>query len=588
MKKKYIIGCMLAGLLLVSCNESSFLKETPKDFNSTGNSFITETDFNMSLNNLYNLIRLEYYGVDENTPFDYIYGTDLIYDGEPGTTNRSANMNAAFNPTASIPKVHWDNLYKIISEANTILSRLATADITDDSKRTIEAKALFFRGMSYRTLTYLYGGVPIVLEELETPKTDFVRNTREETLQQAIDDVKKAAENLPDITAVKDGEISSPAAYHLLSEIYIAVGKNQEAVDAASKVINNPALALMKQRFGSRANETPGDVYWDLYQVNNQNRATGNTECLWVIQYETNLPGGGSSTADLKNGGNYMLERHCAPMVRDVKLRVKEVIDGKEVTKDYTPFRWPVSDYTGGRGIGWGISTTYFTNTIWEDDFTGDIRNANHNFVRKFAVTKEDFKQKFGIDTIDVDNPPVNLIVGQGGSMTIPGRYLYAYQSKVTTPYNHPEELYANKATFELKAIAGTTYTDQYMFRLAETYLLRAEAYLNLNNKELAAADINEVRGRAHAKPVEASRVDLDYILDERMRELGVEEKRRITLMRTGKLYERVMKHNPFYANPETCGDGIGMLEKYNLWPIPQSAIEANIGAKLDQNPGYN
>lgn len=282
-----------------------------------------------------------------------------------------------------------------------------------------------------------------------------------------------------------------------------------------------------------------------------------------------------------------MLERHCAPMVRDVKLRVKEIVDGKEVTKDYAPFRWPVSDYTGGRGIGWGISTKYFSNTIWEDDFTGDIRNANHNFVRKFAVTREDFKQKFGIDTIDVDNPPANLVVGQGGSMTIPGRFLYAYQSKVTTPYNHPEELYANKATFELKAIAGTTYTDQYMFRLAETYLLRAEAYLNLNNKEQAAADINEVRSRAHAKPIEASRIDLDYILDERMRELGVEEKRRITLMRTGKLYERVMKCNPFYADPKTCGDGIGMLKKYNLWPIPQSAIEANIGAVLEQNPEY-
>lgn len=588
MKKKYIVGCMLAGLLLASCNESSFLKENPKDFNSTGNSFTTETDFNMSVNDLYNLVRLEYYGVDENTPFDYIYGTDLIYDGEPGTTNRNANMNAAFNPTGNIPSAHWNYLYKMISEANTVLARLTGADIADDTKRLIEAKALFFRGISYRTLAYLYGGVPIILEELETPKTDFVRSTREETLQRAIDDVKKAAENLPDITAVKDGEISSPAAYHLLSEIYIAAGNNKEAVDAATKVINNPALGLMKQRFGSRANETPGDVYWDLYRGNNQNRAAGNTEGLWVIQYETNLPGGGSSTADLKNGGNYMLERHHAPMVRDVKLRVKETVDGKEVTKDYAPFRWPVSDYTGGRGIGWGISTIYFSNTIWEDDFTNDIRNANHNFVRKFAVTSEEFKQKFSIDSIDVDNPPANLVVGQGASMTIPGRYLYAYQSKATTPYGHPEELYANKATFELKSIAGTTYTDQYLFRLAETYLLRAEAYLNLNDKVSAAADINEVRDRAHAKPVDASDVDLDYILDERMRELGVEEKRRLTLMRTGKLYDRVMKCNPFYANPETCGDGIGMLKKYNLWPIPQSAIEANIGAKLEQNPEYN
>ena len=125
------------------------------------------------------------------------------------------------------------------------------------------------------------------------------------------------------------------------------------------------------------------------------------------------------------------------------------------------------------------------------------------------------------------------------------------------------------------------------MFRLAETYLLRAEAYLKLDKKDLAAADINEVRGRAHATPVREDQVDMDYILDERMRELGVEEKRRLTLMRTGLLYDRVMKCNPYYANPETNGDGVGMQEHYNLWPIPQSVIEANSDAIIEQNPGY-
>lgn len=181
----------------------------------------------------------------------------------------------------------------------------------------------------------------------------------------------------------------------------------------------------------------------------------------------------------------------------------------------------------------------------------------------------------------------VQLIVGPSNSTTIPGRYLYAYQSKCTTPYNHPDQLYENKATYKLKGIAGTTYTDQYMFRLAETYLLRAEAYLNLNQLDLAANDINEVRNRVHAKPVTASQVDMDYILDERMRELGIEEKRRLTLMRTQLLYDRVMKCNPYYANSETNGDGVGMQKHYNLWPIPESAIEANSDAVLEQNPGY-
>ncbi len=577
MKKLTIYSFMLLGL--VSCNESKFLEETPKDFMSSENSFRTETDFDMTVNDLYNLLRIEFYGYDESKPMDYIFGTDLVYDGEPGTSNRHGNMLAAYNPTGDIPRLHWNGLYKIVAEANTLINRSAQASaLSEDLKTTFEAKGKFFRGMAYRTLAYLYGGVPIELNEVTALKNDYVRASKEETLAQAEADILFAAQHLPDITTVRDGEISSSAAYHLLAEIYLAEGKNQEAVDAASKVIDNPALALMYTRFGSRSTE-PGDVYWDLFRRNNQNRGAGNTEGIWVIQFETNLPGGGSSTADLKLTGNYMLERNFVPMVRDVKLTV----DGKKLS----PFNWPIGDYTGGRGIGWGISTVYFSNTIWEDDFNGDIRNSNYNFVRKFPVNNSSFKAATGIDTIDVDNPPAGLIVGQGNSTTIPGRYLYAYQTKVTTPFNHPTELYQNAATLQLKSIAGTTYTDQYMFRLSESYLLRAEAYIKLGNKDKAAADINVVRRRAQAKEVEPAKVDIDYLLDERMRELGIEEKRRLTLMRMGKLYDRVMKCNPYYADPKTNGDGVGMQKTYEVWPIPQSAIEANNGAVLEQNPGY-
>lgn len=571
--KKSIILSILLGSVLVSCNESAFLRETPEDFMSTSNAFQTESDFEMSINNLYNLTRYEFYGYDESKPFDYIYGTDIVFDGVPGPTLRHSNMLAAYDPTAAIPRVHWNNLYKLIAGANTVIDRVETMDFSEDVRTLLTAKARFFRGFAYRTLAYLYGGVPLELHEVLGAKTDYVRSTREETLEQAKEDVKFAAENLPDIVDVKDGEISSPAAYHLLSEIYLALGMNEEAKNAATEVIDNQALGLMKNRFGSRATETPGDVYWDLFRRNNQNRSAGNTEGIWVIQFETDLPGGGSSTADLKVTGNYLFERNCSPYTGLLELTV----NGKK----YKPFNnWPCGDYTGGRGMGWAIPTKYFSNTVWENDFYGDIRNAEHNFVRHFKV-QNSAVVALGISEIDVDNPPTGL------NIVVPARPLFAYQTKCTTPYNHPDEVYENKATWKLKSIAGTTFTDQYMFRLAETYLLRAETYLNLGRKDLAVADINEVRGRANATPAQEEQINMDYILDERMRELGIEEKRRLTLMRTGLLYDRVMKCNPYYANPETNGDGVGMQKHYNLWPIPQSAIEANIGSKLEQNPGY-
>lgn len=549
------IGCLSAIPAITSC-QKSFLEETPLDFMSSNNSFTTFEDFECSVNNLYYLTRREFYSRDENRPMDYLYGCDIVFDGEPNGTQRHTNMIAAYDPTGDIAQVHWSFFYKIISGANTIINRLPQSELTDSDKTLEEAKARFFRGLAYRTLAYLYGGVPISLEEVTSAKKDYVRSSKEDVISQAIDDVKFAAENLPDITSVKDGEISSVAAWHLLSELYISARQYQQAVEAASVVINNPAMALMTSRFGSRANETPGDVYWDLFRKNNQNRASGNTESIWVIQFETDTPGGSSPL--VAKDGTYTLERHHAPMVRDVKAN------------GLNPFRWPIGDYTGGRGIGWAISTLYFSDEIWKDDFYGDMRNANHNFVRKFEVHNAEYAEKYG-HFIDTQNPPAGV--------TVPSRAIYAYQSKCTTPYNHPDGLYTNTSDFSLNSGAGGTYTDQYMFRLAETYLLRAEAYMHLNDLTDAAADVNKVRERAHAKAALPSDITLDYILDERMRELGVEEKRRITLMRTGTLYDRVMRCNPYYAKE--------MTETYQLWPIPHSVIEANNMAKLDQNPGY-
>ena len=50
-------------------------------------------------------------------------------------------------------------------------------------------KLVFFRGFAYRVLAYTYGGVPIELEEVTSPKRDYTRATRAEVYQQCIDDL---------------------------------------------------------------------------------------------------------------------------------------------------------------------------------------------------------------------------------------------------------------------------------------------------------------------------------------------------------------------------------------------------------------
>ncbi len=75
----------------------------------------------------------------------------------------------------------------------------------------------------------------------------------------------------------------------------------------------------------------------------------------------------------------------------------------------------------------------------------------------------------------------------------------------------------------------------------------------------------------------------MDFILDERVRELIGEENRRMTLMRTGTLVERATRLNSNSINNPLNG----LTDKNLLLPVPQSEIDLNKDAKLDQNPGY-
>jgi len=123
-------------------------------------------------------------------------------------------------------------------------------------------------------------------------------------------------------------------------------------------------------------------------------------------------------------------------------------------------------------------------------------------------------------------------------------------------------------------------YKDRMKFRLSETYLLLAEAYLGQNEPQKAADAVNMVRRRAGAPDLSATEMTMDELLDERIRELVGEESRRFTLVRTNTLIQRVKAHN------EKIKDKIS--ERDLLWPIPQTIIDANRGAEFPQNPGYD
>ena len=587
--KKYLILSMFAAFLLTGCNEDKFLEEKPLDFNSASNSYETAADYDAAITELYFLTREEFYTTYDRTT-DLSKFADMWITADP----LKSNVVADLSPSGAMAKFYWDENYKLIAQANTVISRLPNSSkLTDDEKKVYEAKARFFRALAYRTLVLLYGDVPLQLEEVSTPKTDFVRESKDKVKAQVVEDLEFAAANLPEINTVKDGEISKPAANMLLAEMYLATGDNDKAINAASAVINNPNLALMEKRFGSQAKEN-GDVFYDLFRPNNQNRASGNTEGIWVIQFETNIEGGGNNTSHhFWDPGSFWGERFFAPQVDKFQL-IKP--DGTRLQL----FNWPIGDMTGGRGIGTHYATNHLYNEIWADDFD-DMRNSEYNWPRRFKIHRTnvlddnpELKAAMPDGYFDLENTVLpdgwSMETGFAGGVAattqLPNRFMCGYSTKMTTPFHHPDAQYQNKETYQLAGTGGKTYTDQYFFRLAEAYLLRAEAYVNKGDKNKAADDINELHERAHAKPCTADQMNLDYILDERLRELTCEEKRRLTLSRVGKLAERIKKYNPYFSAAYSA-DNKDYDAHFDLLPIPLSAIQANKDAKLEQNPGY-
>lgn len=549
MKKTIYILMVLIAVSIGACKES-YLEEKPLDKFSPENLLIDKAGFESVIHALHVSARDEEL---DQVPV-MATGTDIAVFG--AGDGRFYNNYKEITSTTNNVNQWWDWAYtKVIKNANLVITRAENPDVkwTEEEKNAIVAEAKFFRAYAYNSLVNLYGGVPIVDREFTAPKYDFVRAPRLEVLEFIESDLDFAVQHLPNVvTEVKnDGRIFKAAAYHLLSEVCISLGKEtgtatyyDKSITSATKVIDGSSgeYKLMTNRFGDLSR--PGDAFSDLFRTGQQNRASGNLETIWAIQYEYTTPGGGS--------GSNVNVRWWGPKFEDVTAP-----DGKKML---------VNDSLG-RSQGAVRPNNYFFYDIWKADWN-DMRNSKYN-IRRTWIWNNPTSPYLGtvVRTVVEDGKVWVLdLTGAKSTRTIDTmRVLYPQIRKI-------------EGLMQGGPANGRTDNDQYRMRLAETYLLRAEAAFHKGNLIDAAADINVVRARANAVAATPSEITLDYILDERARELTVEEHRRKTLCRLGVLVERVKRYSAKSKD----------IEPYHQWfPIPQKAIDANRGAKLAQNPGY-
>lgn len=595
-KLKYSIVLLLA-LLIGGCNEEAFLKEDPRDSLYPENLLVDYAGFESMVTSLYGMMRNEYRRADAlggGLPIvlhaSWSCGVDNSWSNNSHSDFKFFYYPKQINQTDLVlfsNIFQW--LYRIVNTSNMIISRAegtdidwqgsgAEGDVTNKNK--ILARARFFRAWAYRHLTYSFGAVPLSTEEITglNYRADWERNPVAEIREVMEQDFTFAMNNLP-LREASNSMISGATARHYLGELYLAMDKPDKAVTVLKPLVEGSEYGLMTARFGKNASND-GCPFIDVFRT--PMYADGNTEVLLAF-VNTEPENTAFGTAEV-----YMKSTWKNYYSNDGVINKSNLSAPEYVSNELT---WPQAFWlvNGGKGAGRCVpSRGAFRLYNYKDQGTIDDRVSNHaivwNIMEKDATGKlveYRNKGKMVIDTL------VTAAMINDDKTTI---------KKYNWPTTRKWEYIPPLATNGDK---DGSYQDIVYLRLAETYLLYAEALYETNASGEAIKWINEVRNRSHAVSISESDLTakgLDLILDERSRELLSEEERRHTLIRVSQEKGKDERDVNNYFKRRTrlyneiAGRDVRGMNEYDtpvLFPIPQEFIDSNTGRVLVNNPGY-
>ena len=610
---QYIIGAMLLGtatLGLVSCD----LDENNPSGEGANAVFATEQGMEGLVNQMYYNFKWKYYGRED--PVLYFEGAGDIWANVPEKNEYGMQLTRFVNLQGDRGQVAgaWNRVYDNVNLANTVLDYLPdTKNLKESTRSDFEGEARFTRSYSYWWLVEWFGDIELRTKGTSTPVFTAYRTDRKVIYDEVIiPDAVKATELLP-VTPYNGnvGRATKKAAYGLLARVCLARAQYETAGSAEQKAFYQMAYEAAKYVMDNKAalGIQLYATYDEIWQAKNNKT---NTEFLWVVTHSENT----SLNPNPKNPNR--LHLYWSP----------RLLDRAGITSTATSWEYPKESAL--------LMPTYYFLKLWQDwdirydvlfqeDFPESNRRGSYTWEETMAKnyqTDDDVVKKLTDTTVANDDVVLRftkqevtkadkLAAAEDGICLVGINDTYEtgnvnaqggckIKADIKTKYEAFPRFMKYRiwdrdpnGTILLQAANGNVgFADVPVIRYAEMPLIAAEAKIGLGDQAGAAQIINsEIRNARVVKAghslseaqVSASQMTIEWILEERARELCGEWLRWFDLKRTGNLVNYIRQHNPAW-------DGNDVVDEHNnLWPIPNTFLDKLQNAEeFGQNPGYN
>ncbi len=573
MKKLIYISCSILWIFACGCND--LLEEDNKGGITNEEFYSTAVGFNTLVTASYSSLRTLY----ENEPIWDLGGTDIYQEGKNpgGPFYRYESLNAGNEEI----KEFYQNTYKAIQNTNAALFYLDLPNLSIAEKQQIEAEMRFLRAFYHFILMEQFGGIVINEEYTNSPRVEIPRSDLSASYAFVISEMEAALPGVP--ASSNPGRVDKDVVNHYLAKVYLT-----RAWDTSSDSDFNTAIAYADAVIASKGPiELTYAEVWNPYNPNNE-------EMIFTVQYSP------EGVANLQEGGNNqqtLFSVYSGSGSGNMKLSVDA----------FLPSHFVISGFQENDSRFWFdyMLTTYNNYFNFYPDGPGA---DNGQVLNYYPVIKDPNKTTLTAADTAAWDAYVNSVGGKaegfiyfpiwaGDSEFHRNQYLQSAYANLDRrlpafkKFDSPENaINSNNANASTRNIV--------LARLAETYFLKAEALIGLN-QFTQASDVVQVivdrpgnqvdpDGEAITNALEGVSNQTEaleaYFLETGKEMLGEYNGRWPMLRRTNMLGYMLVKYNPDFDR-----NGITWQEHWDLRPIPQDAIQLNeaLTFENDQNPGY-